>query len=206
MADNLALSDVSRETMTQLQLYQDLLVKWTSKINLIAPSTIESSWERHVIDSAQVFKYVPLGALHLVDIGSGGGLPGLVIAILAKERMPGLAITLIESDQRKAAFLRTVARELDLAVSIKAERIEAVTDVRADVLTARALAPLLNLLSYGKQLLNDDGLALFQKGKSFQQEISQARTSWSFDLQEFPSETDDEARILQIKDIRRVIN
>lgn len=197
------LRDVSRETIDRLEHYQSLLLKWTDKINLIAPSTISTSWERHVVDSAQIFQLLSSGSTKLTDIGSGGGLPGIVVAILAKEKMPLLQSVLVESDQRKAVFLRTVIRELGLSVSVKADRIENVTATGADVLTARALAPLPKLLSYAVQLLKPDGIALFQKGRTFEDEISQARDAWDFSTDLYPSHTDQEARILQIKDIRR---
>ncbi|UTH48109.1 16S rRNA (guanine(527)-N(7))-methyltransferase RsmG [Loktanella salsilacus] len=197
------LRDVSRETIDRLEHYQSLLLKWTDKINLIAPSTISTSWERHVVDSAQIFQLLSSGSTKLTDIGSGGGLPGIVVAILAREKMPLLQSVLVESDQRKAVFLRTVVRELGLSVSVKADRIENVTATGADVLTARALAPLPKLLSYAVQLLKPDGIALFQKGRTFEDEISQARDAWDFSIDLYPSHTDQEARILQIKDIRR---
>ena len=200
------LLDVSRETIERLEHYQRLLLQWTRRINLIAPSTISTSWKRHIVDSAQIFELLPQNSAHLVDIGSGGGLPGLVVAILAIEKAPLLKTTLVESDQRKAVFLRTVVRELGLSTAIQAVRIESVSDMQADVLTARALAPLPKLMGYAVKLLKPDGTALFQKGRTFDQEVAQARETWDFDLQSYPSQTDQEARILQIKDIRRASN
>ena len=198
-----SVADVSRETSEALQIYHDLLLRWTNSINLIAPSTVAAAWDRHIADSAQLFTLVPVKSRMLVDIGSGGGLPGLVLAIMAREDRPGLAVALIESDQRKCAFLRTVVRELALNATVICDRIEAVTDVSADVLTARALAPLGQLLAYADQLLSPEGVALFQKGRNVDVEIASAQDRWAFDMTRHVSLTDADARVLEIKDIRR---
>ena len=197
------LDDVSRETSDRLNVFHDRLLHWTTSINLIAPSTVPHAWERHILDSAQVFDFIPPDASRHIDIGSGGGLPGLVIAIIAKEKQPGLASTLIESDQRKATFLRSVIRELDLQADVRCARIEAVADVTGDVVTARALAPLDQLLGFVAPLMAPGGVALLQKGRQAEAEIDLARQSWSFDLVSHVSRTEADARILQIKDIRR---
>ena len=138
--------NVSRETYDALKAYQRLLEKWTTRINLISKSTHDDVWVRHICDSAQVMALASPHARHWVDIGSGGGLPGLVVAILAKAFNPQLRVTLIESDQRKAVFVRTVVRELQLNATVQAKRIEAVGPLKADVISARALADLNDLL------------------------------------------------------------
>ncbi|MFZ3580699.1 16S rRNA (guanine(527)-N(7))-methyltransferase RsmG [Loktanella sp. DJP18] len=195
--------DVSRETIERLRTYHDLLLKWTSAINLISRSTVSDAWDRHIVDSAQLFKLLPPNATMLVDIGSGGGLPGLVLAIMALEQRPRLQTILIESDQRKATFLRAVVRDLSLNAEVRAVRIESVTDIACDVVTARALAPLPELLPFAKALMKPEGVALFQKGKGAGEELTSARQKWKFEVEIHPSLTDPDGRILEIKDIAR---
>lgn len=196
--------DVSRETLDRLEVYERLLAKWTKSINLVAPSTVDDIWNRHIVDSYQIFAHIPHSAKTLVDIGSGGGLPGLVIAAVAAEKLPLLKITLIESDQRKAAFLRTAAREMELQVEVISQRVERLEGVSSDVLTARALAPLNVLFDYATALLKPQGLCIFQKGRTFAAEISDAAIHWQFDVTEYESKTSAEARILLVKGITRV--
>lgn len=194
---------VSRETYADLKAFADLVVKWTPKINLIGRGTVQSLWDRHIADSVQIYHYAPENYRKWLDIGSGGGFPGLVVAIIAKTKNPTAAFVLIESDQRKAAFLRTVARELGLSVTVIAERIEEVPNQTADVVSARALASLSGLMPLINRHLNEDGLALLHKGKQAQNEIAEARQSWTFLLEDYPSFTDPEARLLAIQRISR---
>jgi len=140
MGTNVAGVNVSRETMADLEAFATLVAKWTAKINLIARGTVDSIWDRHVVDSVQLYKFAPKTYKKWVDIGSGGGFPGIVVAILGKEMNPQAQFILIESDQRKAAFLRTAARELGLSVVVIAERIELAPEQDADVVSARALS------------------------------------------------------------------
>ena len=197
--------DVSRETLDQLRVYHDMLLRWTASINLIAPSTKTSAWDKHIVDSAQVFRMLPTDSRHLVDLGSGGGLPGLVLSIMSQRAMPSLETTLVESDQRKVAFLRSVIRELDLSAEVICQRIEAVTGLAGDVVTARALASLDQLLTFIAPIISPDGVALLLKGRQAPAEIEAARRLWTFDLISHVSRTDPDARILQIKDIRHAI-
>ena len=196
--------DVSRETLDRLETYRELLARWTKSINLIAPSTIDDIWNRHIADSYQLFEHIPNAAKTLIDIGSGGGLPGLVVDAVADDKLPLLQVTLVESDQRKAAFLRTAAREMGLKVSVVSERVERLKSVSCDVLTARALAPLDVLFGYATSLLKPHGLCIFQKGRNFAAEISDAAIHWQFDVTEYESKTSAEARILLVKGITRV--
>lgn len=195
--------NVSRETFDSLQQFQALLLRWTKSINLVGSSTVSESWQRHIVDSAQVFDFLPKGEGHLIDMGSGGGLPGLVIAILAKKANPDLRITLVESDQRKAVFLRTAAREIGLPATILCQRIECTIEDKATIVTARALASLDQLLGFADALLAPGGVAVFQKGRRADAELKSARLRWTFDLDSHKSQTDADARILVIKDIRR---
>ncbi|MEM6310190.1 MAG: 16S rRNA (guanine(527)-N(7))-methyltransferase RsmG [Pseudomonadota bacterium] len=204
MTHSIAGEDVSRETYDDLVAFGDLVKKWTPKINLIAPSTVADIWGRHIVDSAQLYRMAPQDYDHWVDIGSGGGFPGVVMAIYAKERNPGSVFTLIESDQRKSTFLRTAARELAINVKVIAKRTEDVVPQEADVVSARALATLSALLPMAARHLRPSGLGLFHKGQSSAEEIAKARADWAFDLEQRPSFTDPAARLLSIQRISRV--
>ncbi len=194
---------VSRETMSALRRLEELLQKWNQKINLVSKSTIDEVWTRHIIDSAQIFELVPSWRLW-ADFGSGGGFPGLVVAILAKEKRPESKTVLVESDHRKAVFLRTVIRELELRATVYSERIEDLKRLDADVVSARALADLTSLLGYASRHLKRGGSALFLKGSTWEQEVEAARQQWLFSLVFHESKTDRAAAILEVKDIRRV--
>ena len=196
-------SNVSRETMDRLTRYHELLLKWNAKINLISRSSISDIWDRHIWDSAQIVAVSPFASAWL-DIGSGGGFPGLVVAIYAKENNPAQHVSLVESDQRKAAFLRTVVRELGLNATVLSERVESLAPMNADVLSARALADLDQLLRYANRHLAKDGTALFLKGENWQNEVEIARDSWSFKLEAHRSKTSPTAALLEIKEIQRV--
>jgi 16S rRNA (guanine527-N7)-methyltransferase len=192
---------VSRETIERLERFAALTAKWTPKINLIAKGTIGEIWDRHIVDSAQIFHYAPKSFATWVDLGSGGGFPGIVAAAIAKEKRPDAAFVLIESDQRKCAFLRTAARELGLDVTVIAARIEDVPPQSADIVSARALASLSALLPLIQRHLGENGHALVHKGRQAAQEIAEARLHWSFDLEDHPSITDPDARLLDIQRI-----
>jgi len=196
--------DVSRETLDRLTTYHELLKKWGARINLVSRATIDDPWMRHFHDSAQLLDLSPTDARLWVDLGSGAGFPGLVIAILAAERRPDLSVQLIESDQRKAVFLREVIRETGVTADVVAQRIESATACGADVLSARAVAPLAALLEMAHRHLAPSGVALFPKGARYRQELAEALESFTFDCEEYPSETDAEAVILKIGGIRRV--
>jgi len=196
--------DVSRETLERLHGLEVLLRKWNKAINLVSAATLSAVWTRHFADSAQIFALAPENSLHWADLGSGAGFPGLVIAILAKEKHPDLAVTLVESDHRKSAFLLTAIRELGLEAEVKAERIEETESLDCDVLSARALAPLPKLLEFSARHLSDQGLALFPKGARWEEEVASARENWSFDLQVSPSRSDPSGVILKISGAKRV--
>ena len=201
MGGKIADLDVSRETIDRLHAFADLTLKWTPRINLIAKGTVNEIWDRHIVDSAQLFLLAPDDFHHWVDLGSGGGFPGIVMAVIAAEKVPDARFTLIESDQRKATFLRTAIRELDLSATVLAERIESADPQAADIASARALASLDALMPLIRRHISDDGICLLHKGRQAAQEIADASQSWVFDLEERPSLTDPEARILAIKRI-----
>jgi len=196
--------DVSRETMERLDAYAALLAKWTRRINLVSPATLPSLWHRHILDSAQLLRYLPEGATKWVDLGSGGGFPGAVVAILAAEAAPNLSVTLIEADQRKAAFLRAVSRETSTEFDVVSQRIEAATPQGADILSARALASISDLLPFVERHLSSDGIALLQKGATWNAELSIALEAWRFRWKKHESVTDKEAVILELGGIERV--
>jgi 16S rRNA (guanine527-N7)-methyltransferase len=192
--------DVSRETLDKLDLYQSLLGKWTGKINLIAKSTVNEIAQRHIWDSAQIYQ----GESGLwADLGTGGGLPGVVIAVLAAGRTIPLSMVLVESDQRKAAFLRTCAREMDVPMTVIAQRIEQIDPQNADVVSARALSQLGHLLAHAEQHMKPTGTAIFMKGGQWQAELEDTRKNWRFSYEATPSKTNSDAAILKIRDIER---
>jgi 16S rRNA (guanine527-N7)-methyltransferase len=202
-AEALAVLNVSRETVSRLDAYAALLEKWNPAINLVAKSTLAELWTRHILDSAQLFDLAPLDAKRWADLGAGGGFPGLVIAILAAEKRPELKIALVESDARKAAFLQAALRETGLAAEVIAERIEKIPPLQADVVSARALAPLPKLLAYAERHLAEGGVALFPKGAGAEAELSESLERWQFSVQKHPSRTDQEAAVLRIGELKR---
>jgi len=196
------MANVSRETRAQLDRYLDLLRKWTAKINLVAPGTLEQAWERHFLDSLQLLSLVPSSARLVVDFGSGGGFPGMVMAV-ADSANPDRTYHLVESDKRKCAFLRSVRRETSASVTIHESRIEALEPLNAGVAVARALAPLPLLLEFAHRHLGPGGRCLFLKGEKAKQEIHAARAEWQFSCVEHPSMTSEDSVILEIGDLVR---
>ncbi len=197
-APDAVLAGVSRETRERLDLYADLLRKWQRSINLVGPRTLDDLWNRHFTDSAQLLPLISPSARVLVDFGSGAGFPGLVLAIL------GIAeVHLIESDQRKATFLREVARATSTPVTVHAKRIEQVTPFPADVVSARALAPLGDLLGFAALFLRPDSICLFPKGQMAEDELSAASKTWIMTVDRIQSVTDSSATILRLSQVTR---
>lgn len=191
---------VSRETEKMLRIYAALLEKWNPRINLVASATIKDAWLRHIEDSLQLADLADPQAGRWADLGTGGGLPGIVLAIAKAET--ALRFFLVESDRRKAAFLATVVRALSLAnVSILPNRIESLPSLNADYLSARALAPLPQLMSYVDQHLSPTGTAFLMKGRLWRTELENARADWRFDCKAHPSRTQDGAAILEISGV-----
>lgn len=195
---------VSRETIDRLKTYESVLAKWQRAVNLIAPKTLPQVWHRHFADSLQIAPLVPASARTLVDLGSGGGFPGLVLAAHFADA-GGPAVTLVESDQRKAAFLREAARAMEISVDILSTRIENDANLAVlsgvDVVTARALARLSRLFALVQPFVSSDTLCIFMKGRDAAQEIAEARHDWSFDCTEHPSKTDEQAKVAVISRI-----
>jgi 16S rRNA (guanine527-N7)-methyltransferase len=196
------LKNVSRETMERLQTYKILLETWQRKINLIAPSTLPHLWERHFEDSLQLLPFLPEKKCTLIDLGSGAGFPGLVLAICRGEDMD---VTLIESDLRKCLFLENVSRETFLKVNVVRSRIESLSGIKGDVITARGLAPLSRLLEYAHPFMHETSFCLFLKGKETEKEIEMAKKNWEFCLEIFPSLTDARGRILKLSSLKRIL-
>lgn len=194
-----SLPGVSRETLDCLDLYVESLLQWQSRINLIAPSTVNQIWQRHILDSAQLAELCPKARIWL-DIGSGAGLPGLVIAIVMKG-LAGHHIHLVESNRKKAAFLQHMIQQLDLPATLHAERIEDVISRvhLVEVVTARAFASLPDLLSISNLLLIRGAVGLFPKGRDLESELTDAQKVWHFSYRLHRSQTDRFAHIAEIR-------
>ena len=186
-------ADVPRETLVRLKTYLALLEKWQRRINLVGPSTLRDPWRRHFLDSAQIAPLIPKPGGVIVDLGSGAGFPGMVLAIMGMG-----AVHLIESDQRKATFLREVARQTGVHVVVHARRIEAVTPFAADVVTARALAPLGRLIDLARRFDGGNTLCLFSKGQDIDRELTEATKSRIVSADRVASVTDPRGVILRI--------
>ena len=195
---------VSRETMARLQIYEALLRKWNPAINLVSRSTLGDVWRRHFVDSAQIYDLAGKRWAAWADLGSGGGFPGLVIAIIAAESRLDAKIILVESDRRKATFLRTVARETGVKLEVVVDRAESLAPLDVDILSARALAPLDRLMVFAERHLSPTGVALFPKGVNHAGELRQALEGWRFSYDATVSETDPAAVVYAIKGISRV--
>lgn len=194
---------VSRETFQRLKGFEAEFRKWSGRINLAAPSTLQDFWNRHVLDSAQLMP-LAAGATRWVDLGSGGGFPGAVVAILLTERA-GAMISLIESNRKKAAFLQTTLARLGAPARILPLRIEHAAEATgpAEIVTARALAPMSALLELAEPWLRTGARALFHKGRDFRTEVANCRDAWNLDLLEHRSLVDGDSVILDISNVSR---
>ncbi len=192
------LNNVSRETLQRLNDYVALLQKWQKHINLVSSKT-EEVWTRHIEDSLQIAHWLPSERQNIYDLGSGGGLPGIVLATAC----PAHEYYLIESDQRKCVFLREAARHLDLKnTHILHNRIEEIEpETKADIITSRALASLPELLRYSLPLSHKNTFYLFLKGKNWDIEIAEAKQHWNFRVEAIPSRTSQESKLLRIDQV-----
>lgn len=191
--------DVSRETQVRLTQFAALVEKWSRRINLVAPSTLPEIWTRHIVDSAQLLRLIKTPIDHYVDLGSGGGFPSIILAVLLTDSETVSKITLVESDTRKSVFLRQAARDLGLDLEVKTQRIETLEPLHADLLTARALAPMSKLASFSSLHLKSGGFALFPKGRRADEEISAMPEPHRFELRKIPSLTNPEASIVELR-------
>ena len=192
--DICAYLDVSRETQDQLDIYVRLLCKWQQRINLVSSSTLPQIWQRHVLDSAQLVPYLPQTAKTIMDIGAGAGLPGLVLAIVTKKQ-----VHLVESDSKKVAFMRTAIAETGVDAVIHHGRVEELACLHMDVITARALAPLVKLFELTTRQHHDALEYLFLKGRAVKQELTALSSSVTLAAQSYPSITDEDAVIVHFR-------
>lgn len=193
----LARTGVSRETIERLDIYAAELIRWNKAINLVAPRTLEHVWERHFLDSWQVVSLAGAVDGPWLDLGSGGGFPGLVAA--ACQPAP---VTLVESDQRKSVFLRETARRMGVDVTVRTERIEAVAPFAAAMITARALAPLHRLFEYCHGFAGPETRMLFLKGQDVDGELTEAAKYWKFEASRHTSQSDPRGVVLSISELR----
>jgi 16S rRNA (guanine527-N7)-methyltransferase len=192
---------VSRETLDRLKIHVDLLRDWSARHNLVSRRSLDDVWRRHVWDSAQLAAFVPQNATKIVDLGSGAGFPGLVLAALLRDRV---SVTLYEATRKKADFLEHAARVLGLKVEIRNMRIEDEDNRPFDVVAARALAPLGILFGYSQRFCAPGTVCLFLKGQSVAAELTEARKSWRMIVSQHQSVTDPSGVILEIRELRHV--
>ncbi len=195
--------NVSRETLARFDLWYDLLQKWSKKINLVSPGTLQDFWLRHALDSAQIAAMAPKGTKTWIDLGSGAGFPGLAIALMCMEDVP-LHVVMVESNAKKAAFLRTCIQETGTGAEVVCERTELMPPKPYDVVSARALAPLPKLLELSAPFVGPKTVRLFPKGADVQKEIDEAQRGWTLCYQSIPSLTDKCASVLEIWEANRV--
>lgn len=195
------LAAVSRETLARLKIYAAMLEDWGARHNLVSRSTLADIWQRHFWDSAQLLTLLPSGKMSLVDLGSGAGFPGVVLAALLHDRQP--RIVLYEATQKKCRFLKAVADQLGLHLEIRCARVEAAKPEIFGVVTARALAPLDQLLAYAVRFFGKDTLGLFFKGQNVDAELTEAHKSWNMKVKQHPSRSDARGVILEIRELQR---
>ena len=188
------LLNVSRETINQFKFYLTLLEKWQRRINLVSKNTLIDAWQRHILDSAQLVALYPANTKRVIDVGSGAGFPGLVLAI-----MGGVEVILVESDYRKATFLSMVISSLDLSAEVYNKRIETLPNLSADVITARALAPLPKLLKLVKNQLTPENVCLFLKGETVGDELTQLQSYYNITFRTYPSLSGLKGVVLEVK-------
>lgn len=193
--------DVSRETFEKLRQYHELLLLWSKTHNLIGPKEREELWSRHFLDCIQIWPIVSSGKT-ILDIGSGAGLPGIVLACCADPARH--EIVLVESLSKRCAFLRTVIRELKLPAIVENTRIEDVSRETIDFITARAVTDLTGLIEYSERWTKNTGVGVFLKGKSWKSELTEAQSYWNFNSDNTPSLSDSEGVILTVSEVRRV--
>jgi len=192
------LANVSRETSARLEAYLDLLIAWNGRMNLVAASTLADAWTRHVLDSAQLLPLIAPSSRRLVDVGSGAGFPGMVLAILG-----ALGVELVEATEKKCAFLRAVAGELGVAVEVRHTRAEILGRNPADTVTARAVAPLPRLMEQTAPLIGPRTRCLFLKGQGVEAELTEAHKIWMMRVTRVPSRTDPGGTVLILEEVRR---
>jgi len=198
-----AASNVSRETLGRLKLFAGLLEDWNARLNLVSANSLPDIWRRHIWDSAQLADLIPPEATSLVDLGSGAGFPGLVLAIILRTR-GAVRTVLYEATTKKCSFLAEAAARTGAPVEIRNGRIEKADHEPFDVLTARACAPLEKLLGYAQAFQGPETINLFLKGQSIAVELTEARKSWNMKALRHPSRSDPSGVILEVRELRHV--
>jgi 16S rRNA (guanine527-N7)-methyltransferase len=192
-------TSVSRETLDQFKIYADTLLTWNKKINLIGGSTEQDIWHRHFLDSAQIYPLISPNSQSLIDIGTGAGFPGMVLALLGCEN-----VHLVESDHRKSAFLREAARLSGANVKIHTVRMEEISPFPVSTITARAVASINDLLGLAEPFLTSDVLCVFLKGRNVEVELTEAHNIWETEVSRRPSRTDPDSTVVCMREVRRV--
>lgn len=195
---------VSRETYNNLKSYQSLLTEWQEKFNLVSNNSLNDAWERHFVDSVQLWKFIPETTRNILDFGSGAGFPGMVLAVVGKEKTPYLKVSLVESISKKTLYLKEVADKLGVNVEIINDRIENIPAQKADVITSRAMTSLNGLLGYAYRFCKPDTICIFPKGKKYAEELAEAHRHWKFKCRIEPSEISEEGRILIVSNLSKI--
>lgn len=194
---------VSRETMNRLKAYEASLHEWQNRMNLVSKNSLENAWKRHFLDSMQIFSLLPSEGI-VYDFGSGAGFPGMVLAIMANEKTPYLKFKLVESVKKKTLYLNEVKKISGLSnVEIVNNRIEDIPAEPATAITSRAMASLTSLLGYAQKFCTPKTKCIFLKGKSYRDEIEEAKKLWKFNLEVLPNQESDEGVILIVTDIKK---
>lgn len=196
--------NVSRETFLKFKTYEASLHEWQNKFNLVSNASLENAWQRHFEDSVQLFKFIPTSARTILDFGSGAGFPALVLAIMAQEKLPQLKVKLIESIKKKTLYLNTVKELCQLNVDVVNDRIENLPAQKVDVITSRAMCNLNDLLKYSLRFTTKQTLMIFPKGRSYQEELDEARRNWKFDCRIEKNEVSDDGVILLINHLSSI--
>jgi 16S rRNA (guanine527-N7)-methyltransferase len=187
---------VSRETLAKLERLTELLLKWQRAINLVAADSLQDVWRRHILDSAQLYPLLPPDTESVIDIGSGAGFPGLVLAAMGVPQLHS-----VESDQRKCAFQREVARVAGLSITIHAQRVESLPKMAVNAIVSRACAGLPQLLEYAYPFMAPSSQCLFLKGQQVERELTEAGKGWKMQTERFPSRTDPTGTVLRLSHV-----
>ena len=193
--------NVSRETLNGFYEYETLLSKWNEKINLVSKNTLVDIWERHFLDSGQIIKHVEVSGKRWVDVGSGAGFPGLVVALLLRDRKIDCDLVLVEKNPKKGFFLKEVIRKLNLSVEVVNDNIETLEPLNADILTARAFSELNNLIEIAFRHRKKEGICLFLKGENYRIELDKTLNYWFFDYDIVDSLSSSSGKIIRVKKI-----
>ncbi len=193
--------NVSRETLNGFYEYETLLSKWNEKINLVSKNTLMDIWERHFLDSGQIIKHVEASGKRWVDVGSGAGFPGLVVALLLRDRKIDCDLVLVEKNPKKGFFLNEVIRKLNLSVEVVNDNIGTLEPLNADILTARAFSELNNLIEVAFRHRKKEGICLFLKGENYRMELDKTLNYWFFDYDIIDSLSSSSGKIIRVKKI-----